>query len=130
MDHTIALLASLASLGLTCALYYCNITARPGSFLRSEMLTMMLLAFLTGILPLAIGASLVGLWKVVTGGLSFAAILAAGADLLAIGALVIMTFVFRALVKATRHSRTGPSSFQPPARPTGTPQTSSMRKAA
>ena len=68
MHHAAALLSSLASLGLVCAIYACNILSRPGSPWRSEILAMILLALLTGIFPLAATASLVGLWDVLTGG--------------------------------------------------------------
>ena len=101
MHHAAAILSSLGSLGLVCAIYACNILSRPGSPWRSEILAMILLALLTGIFPLAATASLVGLWEVLTGGLTVTALLAAGADLAAVAACVAAIWVFRALVRET-----------------------------
>lgn len=131
MDHTIALVASLVALGLTCVIYYCNVISRPGSRLRSETLAMILSSLLPGLLILALAASLVGLWKVVTGGLSLVAILAAGADIMAFGTILITVCVFWAIARAASRTQTGPSSVQPPANdPIGAPKTPSSRKAA
>ena len=101
MHHAAAILSSLGSLGLVCAIYACNILSRPGSPWRSDILAMILLALLTGIFPLAATASLVGLWDVLTGGLTIAALVAAGADLVAVAACLAAIWVFRALVRET-----------------------------
>lgn len=107
MHHTAAVIASVTSLGLICMIYYCNILSPKGSWFRNDIIAMILLALLTGLFPLAVTASLFGLWKVVAGGLSLNAILSAGADMLSIGAIVLGVWVFRALVTATYRTRTG-----------------------
>jgi hypothetical protein len=107
MHHTAAVFASVTSLGLICMIYYCNILSPKGSWLRNDVIATILLSLLTGLFPLAVVASLFGLWKVAAGGLSPTAILAAGADMLAIGAIVTAYCVSRALVKATYRTRTG-----------------------
>ena len=116
MHHTAAIIASLASLGLVCIIYYANILSGPRHPLRSEMLGMILLALLTGLFPLAVVAALIGLSAALTGGISFAAVLAAGTDLLAILAILATGLVFRALVKATYRDAQGvPRVATPPA---------------
>lgn len=104
MHHTVALLASLTSLGLVCAIYFCNITSRPQSWLRSEMLTMILLSLFTGVFPIAIFGAMAGIWSVISGGLSLAAVLGAGADLLAIAAIGATFVIFRATARASYHA--------------------------
>lgn len=115
MHHTVALLSSLSSLGLICAIYFCNIQSRPGSWFRSDLLAMIMLALLTSLFPLAVSASVVGLWEIVTGELSLAAFLSAGADLVAIAAIVIGAYAFRAIVAATYRNKTKQKSFKSPA---------------
>lgn len=125
MHHTVALASSLASLGLICAIYYCNIFARPSSWLRSEMLAMILLSVLTGLFPLAVTAAIAGLWQALTGGLSVIALISAGADLAAVAAIVVCVWVFRALVKATYRVKVEPNNVTPlspkPVNCSGTP---------
>ena len=113
MHHTVALAASLAALGLICAIYYCNILARPSSWLRSEMLAMILLSVLTGLLPLAVTAAIAGLWQALTGGVSVIALVSAGADLAAVAAIIVCVWVFRALVKATYRNKVEPDNVTP-----------------
>lgn len=115
MHHTVALAASLASLGLLCAIYYCNILSSPSSPLRSEMLAMILLAVLTGMFPLALTATIMGLWQALTGGVSIRALVYAGADLAAVAALLAFVWLFRALVRATYRGRTSSGQQTPPA---------------
>lgn len=113
MHHTVALAASLASLGLVCAIYYCNVLARPTSRLRSETLAMILLALLTGLFPLAAAATIAGLWQALTGGVSLVALVAGGADLAAVAAILASVWVFRALVRATYRTQGGPHRITP-----------------
>ena len=113
MHHTVALAASLASLGLICAIYYCNIRARPTSWLRGDMLAMILLSLLTGIFPLAVGASAAGLWLALTGGVSLVGLISAGADLAAVAVIAACIVVFGALVKATYRSKEDPNNVTP-----------------
>jgi cation transporter-like permease len=113
MHHAAAIAASLASLGLVCAIYYCNILARPSSWLRSEMLAMILLSLLTGLFPLAVTAAIAGLWQALTGGISVIALVSAGADLAAVAAILASIWVFRALVEATYRIRVGPDNVTP-----------------
>ena len=113
MHHTVALAASLASLGLICAIYYYNILARPSSWLRSEMLAMILLSVLPGIFPLAVTAAIAGLWQALTGSLSVIALVSAGVDLAAVAAIMASAWVFRALVKATYRNKVEPDNVTP-----------------
>lgn len=113
MHHSVALAASLASLALICAIYYCNILSRPSSWLRSEMLAMILLSLLTGLFPLAVTAAIAGLWQALTGGPSVIALVSAGADLAAVAAIMVGVWVFRALVRATYRNRVEPDNVTP-----------------
>lgn len=113
MLHTAALAASLTSLGLVCAIYFCNILSRPGSWFRGEMLAMILLSLLTGLFPLAFAASLAGLLGALTGGVTLAAFLSAGIDLVSVGAVIATMIMFRALVKATYRTASGPGTITP-----------------
>tara|TARA_R110002094_G_scaffold55731_7_gene66683 strand:+ start:510 stop:905 length:396 start_codon:yes stop_codon:yes gene_type:complete len=113
MHHAVALAASLASFGLICTIYYCNILARPSSWLRSEMLAMVLLSLLTGLFPLAVTAAIAGLWQALTGGVSVFALVSAGADLIAVAAILASIWLFRRLVKETYRDRVGPDNVTP-----------------
>lgn len=113
MHNTVAIAASLASLGLICAIYYANILARPNSPMRSEMLAMIFLSVLTGLFPLAVTATIVTLWQALTGGVSVVALLSAGADLVAVAAILASVWVFRALVKATYRTKAAPDTTTP-----------------
>lgn len=113
MYHSVALAASLASLGLICAIYYCNILARPSSWLRSEMLAMILLSVLTGLFPLAVTASIAGFSRALSDGISVMALISGGADLAAVAAILASVWVFRALVKATYRNQVGPNNITP-----------------
>lgn len=115
MHHAIALVASLTSLGLVCVLYYCSVHARPRSWLRGDMLAMILVAFLTGLFPLALISALLGLWGAISGVSSAASVLPAGADLASLGAIVATIVVFRALVKANSARLAEPANVAPPA---------------
>jgi hypothetical protein len=111
--HSAALFASIASLGLICAIYYCNILSRRDSLLRSDTLAMILLALLTGMFPLALTASLVGLWMTLSAGFSVAAFLSAGVDLASFGAVAATIIVGRILVKATYRTENEPDNVTP-----------------
>ncbi|TFL16012.1 hypothetical protein [Jannaschia formosa] len=132
MLHSVAIASSLVCLGLVCAIYYCNIYSRPGGWLRSETVAMILLALLTGLFPLALVAPLIGLWGALTAGVSMTALLAAGTDLASLAVVIVTIAVFRSLVKAT-HRNIGESASVTPftPRPVGpgvTPR--QMKKAA
>ncbi|THD71799.1 hypothetical protein E7681_16940 [Thalassobius vesicularis] len=113
MHNTVAIAASLASLGLICAIYYSNILARPNSPMRSEMLAMIFLSVLTGLFPLAVTATISALWQALTGGISVGAVISAGADLVAVAAILASVWVFRALVKATYRTKSTPDTTNP-----------------
>ena len=132
MHHVIAVFASLASLGLICAIYYCTLRARPGSWLRSELIAMIQISLFTCLLPLALAAALVGLWEAFSGGISVAAVLSSGADLASLGASLVTMLIFRALVKATFSRHSGPTNITPlvPKSPSPAPTASRVRKAA
>ncbi|MHA6346605.1 hypothetical protein [Roseivivax sp. CAU 1761] len=132
MIHTAALFASIASFGLICAIYFCNFMAPRGSWLRTEMLASILLSLLTGLFPLALAASLVGLWTALTGGVSLGAILSAGTDLVSIATVIATGLVFRRAVKATYGRPVEPDNVAPfPAPPAGAagPRLSGQRAA-
>lgn len=104
---------SLVSLALVSAIYYCNIRARPGSWLRGDMLAMILLAMLTGLYPPAAAATVVSLWKTVSGEFGLDAVLSAGVELASLAAVIATALVFRALVKATYRARRAPTTLTP-----------------
>ncbi len=95
MIHTAALGASLISLGLVLALYACHILAPRGSWVQGEVPQSILLSLLTGFFPLGLATSLTGLWQAVSGGASLTAILAAGTDLVSMGAVVATVVMLR-----------------------------------
>ncbi|SNT27028.1 hypothetical protein [Tropicimonas sediminicola] len=132
MHHAAILAASLGSLGLVCAIYYCNILSSPGSRLRGEMLAMILLSLLVGFFPLGLVGSVIGLANVLTGGFSLAVVLSAGADLVSLGAALATLVVFRALLKATNRRTHAPDNVTPlsprPSSPSSTSGT--FKKAA
>jgi predicted membrane protein len=105
MLHTAAIFAGLASLCLISATYYINIYSSKDSWLRASVIAMILLSLLTGLFPLAAAASVAGLWEILSGGLSWAAVLSAGVDLLAVATVLATVVVFRALVKATYRAK-------------------------
>ena len=113
MQNVIILAASLGSLGLVCAIFYCNIIARPNSWLGSEMLAMILLSLLVEVYPVGLFGPVVGLWNVGTAGLSAASVVSAGADILGLCAAVATAVVFRSLVKATNRKERGPGNITP-----------------
>lgn len=131
MLHTASLVASLASLGLICAIYYCNLMSHPKSWLRSEMLAMVLLSLLVGIFPMALFGAPIALWQALTGGAVLERILSAGVDLVSIGAVLATLVVFRALVKGTYRTGRGPGNVTTlsPGRPAAD-RTHRFRKAA
>ena len=123
MLHTAALIASVASLAIVCAIYYCNVLSGPGSWFRSELPAMILLSLLTGIFPAALVGGIVGLWGIAAGG-GANALLSAGADLVALACVAAAALVFRAIVRATYRSGHGPNNVtplvpRPPAPPQG-----------
>ncbi|MDF0603424.1 hypothetical protein P1J78_22080 [Psychromarinibacter sp. C21-152] len=129
MIHAAALFSSLASLGLICLIYACNVLAPRDSWLRAEWLASILLSLLTGLFPLALAASLTGLWGAISEGITLGAILSASADLTSLAATIATVVVFRAILKANAASRANPDNITP--RPTK-PHVASrvMKKAA
>ena len=101
MQQTAALAASLGSLALVTGMYFCNIRARPASWLKSEVLAMILLALLTGLFPFACAMSLVGLWDLLFNAGPTSTAVAAGGNLASLAILVATIAIFRALVRAT-----------------------------
>ncbi|SIN77552.1 hypothetical protein [Vannielia litorea] len=113
MYHSFSLASALAVLGLVSAIYLCNLRTRPGSWLRSDLLGMVLMALLTSLLPLALGAAGAALWQSLTGGVTAGAFLTAGTDLLAVALIVAAGLVFRALVRATYRATATPDNVTP-----------------
>lgn len=108
-----ALFVSLTSLALVSAIYYCNILSRTRSWLRSNMLAMILLSLLTGLLPLAIAAPAFLAWKLVTEGAGAEVLMTAAVELVSLATLIATGFVFRALVIATYRRRRAPTTATP-----------------
>ena len=113
MLHTIALGAAIVSLGLLSAIYFCNFMSRPTSALRSEVVSMILIALLTGIFTLAVTATLVGFWFSLSGGVSMAALLGAGTDIAAAAVVVACGLVFRAIVRRTYRTDSASATVTP-----------------
>ncbi|SMX43099.1 hypothetical protein [Maliponia aquimaris] len=132
MLHSAALSSSLLALGLTCAIYYCNILSPQKSWLRSEMIEMILLSVLTGVFPLAASATAAAMWQVVSGGLSLQALLSAGFDLGSLAAVVATVMIFVATVRATPRTAVKPNNVTPlkPRPVTPRPSGGKMRKVA
>ncbi|NKX45666.1 hypothetical protein [Roseicyclus persicicus] len=133
MYHTAALVTSLGSLALVCLIYYCNLLSRPGSWLRSETLGMMVLSTLTGLYPIALGTTALAMWSSLSGGVSLRAFLSAGVDLVSVAAVIATALVFRALVKETYRRLRGETVVTPfTPKPRGTPDmpSPSTRRAA
>ncbi|WP_323768840.1 hypothetical protein [Marinovum sp.] len=79
-----------------------------------------LLSLWTGLLPLALAGSLVGLWAVIAGDVSMTAILATGADLLSFSLVIATVRVFRVTIKASYAQPAAPTNVTPFApRPVG-----------
>lgn len=118
LHSSIGLMAGLASLGLICAIYYCNIRAPERSWLRSEMVAMVLLALLVGLFPLALGASVYELWAAQAGGLSLSWLEQSGLNLAGLAAVLATVLVLRATLKATWRNRSMGDNVTPfPTRP-------------
>lgn len=125
MHHTLALLASLASLGLIAAIYTCNNLSHPTSRLRSEVFVTTLVALFTGMFVIALASAVVGVWQVAMNGWSWTALAAGGADVISLVALVATLLVFRMVVRAPQHTDAKPDNITPltprPANATGQP---------
>ncbi len=125
MDMVIATVgASVLSLALTATIYACNIRSHPTSPWRSDMLAMIVLALLTGILPIAVAGTGVLGWSLVSAASLGGAAITLGA-IAASAALLVATFlVFRATVRATPRAAVLPPNVTPltprpaPVRPT------------
>lgn len=132
MLHSAAFASSLIALGLTCAIYYCNILSPQKSLLRSELLQMVLLSILTGVFPLAVAATAAAMWLIVSGGLSLQALMSASFDLVSLGAVVATVMVFIATLKATPQVPVKPHNVTPlkPRPVAPRPSGGKMRKAA
>ena len=113
MHHVFALAASLLSLGLICAIYYCNLLSRPGSLARSDMLAMILLALLTGLYPTALVAALAALWQTLSGGVALSTLLGVTVELGSLAAIAAGFLVLRALVRETYRRRQAPEDHRP-----------------
>lgn len=126
MTPTVLAAASLACLLLAASIFHCNIRSGARSWLRSDMLAMILLSLLVGLSPLPLaGAVMVPLTLLAVpseiGAVDLMLLLVAW------GAIAATAAIFRALIVATyrRETRaTGlaplpPRAPQSPQRPTG-----------
>lgn len=132
MLHSAAISSSLIALGLTCAIYFCNILSSQKSWLRSELIQMILLAVLTGVFPLALAATAAAMWQILSGGISLQALMSAGLDLVSLGAVIATVMVFMATLRATPRVPVKPTNVTPLKPRPVAPRTSGgkMRKAA
>lgn len=113
MLHTAAIIASFSSLGLICAIYYSNFLSRPGSWLRADISAAIQISFLVGLFPIGLAASVVGLWQALTGGVSLAALMVAGTDVLSFAASIATMLLFRETVRKTYRLPTDPTRVSP-----------------
>ena len=135
MQDSLILAASTTLLGLTGAIYYVHHHARPGSWLKSELVSMVLLSVAVGIAPLAMFGPFVGLADTFAGGITASGFATAGMDLLSLALTAAAFLVYRALVRDAAKTWHGPANVTPfTPRPAGprTPPASGqkMKKAA
>lgn len=113
MTPEIAAAASVICLLLTASIYYCNILSRPQSWLRSEMLAMILLSLLVGLILLPLAGSVLVLIALVQAIPVAFHITDVALAALAVGGLVATVMVFRALVIATYRVERAPTGVTP-----------------
>lgn len=132
MGHYTSFLASLASLVLMAAVYYCNYISSENSWLRSGTLQMILLSLLTGIFCLAVPATIIGVLGVATGGLSLSTITNSGLELASIAMIVVTVALFRNAVQRTNRAYRTPHNVTPLTPRPAAPNTGrgSLKKAA
>lgn len=129
MLHTAAIVASLSSLGLICAIYYSNFLSRPDSWLRADISASLLISLFVGFFPIGVSASLVGIWKALTGGFSLSALMTAGSDVLSFAICIATVLVFREAVRRTYRQPEKPDNVTPFKSPVRNTRPA-MRKAA
>lgn len=131
MLHTATLVASITALVCAMALYSIQLRPRHGGGDLSEFCGSLLLALLTGLMPMAIAGCLVGLWSVFRGGASLSALMSGGLDLVSLAGVVATGLVLRALVKATYRGGATPGKVTPfTPRPVAPQRTSPRMKRA
>lgn len=132
MQHYTSLFASLASLVLMAAVYYCNYLSPRDSWLRGQTLQMILLAALTGLFFIAVPAAAVGVFGVLTEGLSLATLLNSGIEIASIVMIVATVALFRRAVRKTVETQPTPHNVTPlsPRPATPTAGRGSVKKAA
>ncbi len=132
MHQNIALVGSLASLGLICAIYFCNVLSRPGSWMRAELVTMAMLAWLVGFFVMGVSSLVLELAPLAQGEFKLDALMSTGIDLVSIGAIAATMLLFGATARSSRHEAQTPNNVTPltprPVAPIAPRQT--MRKAA
>lgn len=110
MPYLTAIITSLISLGAISAIYGCRRFSRPGSWMRGELIDMILISLLAGFFPLALTASVMGIWGTLddlSTGFSLSALQSAGLDVLGL-VFVLLTLV---IFVAAARTRTGESSL-------------------
>ncbi|MEZ5658039.1 MAG: hypothetical protein R3E83_05785 [Burkholderiaceae bacterium] len=132
MLHTTSLITAIVSLALIAATYFISLRSRPDAWLRDESVTMILLAFFTGFFSVAVVGSLMGLWKLLSAGLSMDSAIAAGEDLAGLALVIVTMIIFRALVSGLRRQRSDPNNVTPLSPKPVAPSSSarSLKKAA
>ena len=109
MYHSLAIGSSVLFLGLVAALYWLTVFAAPGSWLRGETLSSILVALLAGTFPLAFGATGVGLSRILSQDASLSGALAGGVDLVSLVLLAVALVLFRLpLARVRRETRLAP----------------------
>lgn len=132
MSHTTALVAALACLAVMSAIYFILVRSRRESGLGNELVPMILVPALIGLFVTAAAEGISGVRALLAEGLSMSAVLAGGADLVVIAALLLTVILFRALVVALRRKSADPGNVTPlTPRPTAPgPTAGEMKKAA
>ncbi len=101
MPYFTAIITSLISLGAISAIYGCRRFSRPGSWMRGELIDMILISFLAGFLPLALTASVMGIWDDLSAGVSLSALQSAGLDVLGLVFVLLTLVIFVAAARTT-----------------------------
>lgn len=132
MNHIVALLSSVTSFALIGMIYLCRFKTSSRSWLQSEYIGMNLMALLIGIYCLAVPATLMGLWHLVTDNLSLATLMNSVVDLISIAAILATAALFTHAVKRAGRENTTPDNVFPltptPSAPRTPPR--SLKKAA
>lgn len=100
MTPAIAAAASLACLALMASIYYCNLLSGPKSWLRADILAMLLLSLLVGIFPAGAVGTVMVLIDTIAGLPQSLAISSLFLEMISIVALIGTVVLFRGLLRS------------------------------